>query len=222
MTLHPSSSQPCATRFPRITIPRMTFLYDIGRVLLDFDFENSMKRLFPDGVGDPDARMARMIGRKDEFEAGRIDVPSYIEWALDTLGSPATIEEFTHAWQQIFTPNEPMWSRVRQLAADGHRLILFSNTNAIHCPRIFEEFPEFSLFPEAVLSYETGFIKPQPEIYQHAIDTHGLVPSETLYIDDLPPNIAAGREFGFRCFQYKLDDHTAFETWLSENLKSEI
>lgn len=200
----------------------MTFLYDIGRVLLDFDFETSLKRLVPDGVADPDARMARMVARKDEFEAGRIGVDSYVDWALDALGSPATAEEFTAAWRNIFTPNEPMWNRVRQLAADGHRLILFSNTNAIHCPWVFEEFPEFSLFPEAVLSYETGFIKPQAEIYQYAIATHGLVPSETLYIDDLPPNIAAGRDFGFRCYQYDLNDHAAFEDWLAENLKSQL
>lgn len=193
----------------------MTFLYDIGRVLLDFDFESSLAQLFPDGVADPDARMSRMLARKDEFETGRVDVPTYIEWALDALGSPATPAEFTTAWQQIFTPNEPMWRRVRQLAAEGHRLILFSNTNAIHCPWIFEQFPEFALFPEAVLSYDIGFIKPQPEIYQYAIDTFGLLPSETLYIDDLAPNIAAGRDFGFRCFQYDLQDHAAFESWLA-------
>ena len=79
-----------------------------------------------------------------------------------------------------------MWQRVRQLTADGHRLILFSNINAIHAPWIYDEFPEFPLFDGAVFSFETGFVKPQPEIYQYAIDDHGLVPAETLYIDDLP------------------------------------
>ncbi len=193
----------------------MTFLFDIGRVLLDFDFETSMSRLFPDGVSDPAERMNLLIERKDEFETGKIDVPTFTQWALDTLQSPATHEQFTTAWQKIFTPNEPMWACVRKLAADGHRLILFSNTNAIHCPWIFEEYPEFSLFHEAVLSFDTGFIKPQPGIYQHAIDTHGLDPSETLYIDDLPPNIATGREFGFRSWEYDLRNHAAFESWLA-------
>jgi putative hydrolase of the HAD superfamily len=108
-----------------------------------------------------------------------------------------------------------MWKNVRQLAADGHRLILFSNTNAIHCPWVFEAYPEFSLFSGAVLSFETGFIKPEPPIYQHAIDAHGLVPAETLYIDDLPQNIATGREFGFQCHTYDLRDHASFEKWLS-------
>lgn len=197
----------------------MTFLYDIGRVLLDFDFEPSLARLLPAGATDGEDRLKRLLDRKDEFETGRIDVPTYVNWALETLGSPATHEEFNDAWQQIFTPITPMWNRVRQLKSDGHRLILFSNTNAIHCPWVFENFREFDLFDAAVLSYNTGFIKPHPEIYQHAIDAHHLDPSETLYIDDLAENIAAGREFGFNSFQYDNKDHPAFERWLEESLK---
>jgi putative hydrolase of the HAD superfamily len=134
------------------------------------------------------------------------------------MQAEVTADEFRDAWQRIFTPNEPMWQVVRRLHGEGHRLILFSNTNSIHCPWIFEEYPEFSLFHEAVLSYEAGSIKPQPEIYQHAIDRHGLAPVETIYIDDLPENIATGRRFGFRTHQYHLQDHAAFERWLEAEL----
>jgi len=193
----------------------MTFLYDIGRVLLDFDFETSLTRLLPPDCDDAFGRLSRLLERKDAFEAGQIDPESYIAWALETLGSPATSDEFRHAWQQIFTPNEPMWKHVRQLSQAGHRLILFSNTNAIHCPWVFEEFPEFSLFDAAVLSFEVSAIKPHPPIYQHAVETYQLIPAETLYIDDLPENIATGRDFGFHCFQYDLKDHAAFEKWLA-------
>ncbi len=200
----------------------MTFLFDIGRVLLDFDFETSLTRLFPSGTQDPGGRLARLLDRKDEFEAGLIHLDDYTTWALEVLGIEAGPSDFHEAWQRIFTPNEPMWKNVRQLAADGHRLILFSNTNAIHCPWIFDEYPEFSLFHAAVLSFEAGSIKPHPEIYQYAIDTHALIPSEVLYIDDLPDNIATGLAFGFRSFQYDLKNHAAFESWLSENLESKI
>lgn len=196
----------------------MTFLFDIGRVLLDFDFESSISRLFPAGISAATERMNLLLERKDEFETGRIQVDEYIDWALEVIGSNATPDEFRHAWQQIFTPNEPMWRRVRQLAADGNRLILFSNINGIHWPWVTEEFPELTLFNDAVLSFKTGFIKPQPEIYHHAIGSHGLVPSETFYIDDLAPNIATGRQLGFRCWQYALNDHAAFESWLTREL----
>lgn len=193
----------------------MTFLFDIGRVLLDFRFEPSLCKLLPADCPNPEERLGHLLDRKDEFESGAISADEYTAWALDLLGGNATPEEFRHYWQRIFTPNEPMWENVRQLAAAGHRLILFSNTNAIHCPWVFEAYPEFSLFHGAVLSFETGFIKPQPPIYQHAIDAHGLTPSETLYIDDLPENIATGEQFGFICHQYDLRDHAAFERWLA-------
>ena len=194
----------------------MTFLFDIGRVLLDFDFVPSLSRLFPAGTTDSAERLARLLERKDEFEAGKIEVDSYVSWALEILACDATPAAFIHSWQQIFTVNEPMWQCVRQLAEQGHQLILFSNTNGIHCPWVFDYYPEFSLFHGAVLSFDTGFIKPQPEIYHHAIDKYQLDPSATLYIDDLPENIATGRELGFRCWQYDLKDHAAFESWLEE------
>jgi putative hydrolase of the HAD superfamily len=111
-----------------------------------------------------------------------------------------------------------MWRVVEDLSQAGHRLILFSNTNDIHCPWIFESYEIFRHFPEAVLSFEAGSIKPEPEIYHHAIQVHGLKPAETRYIDDLPANITTGNRFGLRTHQYHLDNHQAFEQWLTEQL----
>lgn len=198
----------------------MTFLFDIGRVLLDFNFEASLSRLLPAEVADPSARLERLLARKDEFEAGGIDAETYIRWALEVLGSSSSPQDFREAWCHIFTPNEPMWARVRQLKAQGHRLILFSNINSIHSPWIFDEFPEFALFDGAVMSFEAGFIKPNPAIYRHAIAKYELIPEETLYIDDLPANAAAGREAGFRTWQYDLNEHAAFEAWLAEEMSA--
>jgi putative hydrolase of the HAD superfamily len=198
----------------------MTFLFDIGKVLLDFDFENSLRRLLPPGTStqEIDDRLARMLERKDDFEGGLIPIDEYIPWALDILGHEITHETFVQAWQNIFTPNLPMWEVVDQLHSDGHHLILFSNTNAIHCPWIFENYEIFSKFKSGVLSFEVGAIKPEEKIYHHAIDTHGLVPSETLYIDDLPANIETGDRLGFRTHQYELTNHAAFESWLAVEL----
>ena len=39
----------------------MTFLYDIGRVLLDFDFETSLTRLLPADGGDHAALQQRRL-----------------------------------------------------------------------------------------------------------------------------------------------------------------
>ena len=95
----------------------MNFLYDIGRVLLDFDFESSLSRLLPADCKDPRARLEKLLERKDEFESGKVEPTKYIDWALGVLGSDANADQFREAWRNIFTPNEPMWECVRKLAA---------------------------------------------------------------------------------------------------------
>jgi glucose-1-phosphatase len=194
------------------------FLFDIGKVLLDFDFESSLSKLLPEDHPDPAASIAKLLDKKDEFETGRISLGDYTAWAIETLGTKATPGQFHDAWRHIFTPNHPMWKTARKLSEQSHRLILFSNTNAIHCPWVFETYPEFALFHGSILSFEVDSIKPHPEIYQHAIDKYSLIPENTLYIDDLPANIETGNAFGFRTHQYDLDNHQSFEHWLTKEL----
>lgn len=197
----------------------MDFLFDIGKVLLDFEFERSLAKLLPANVSDHATRLSKLLDRKDEFESGKVAVEDFTVWALSVLESPATAEQFTQAWRDIFTINQPMVERATALAAEGHRLILFSNTNDLHTPWIFEAYPDvFAPFHDAVLSQRVGSMKPQPSIYHHATERFGLIPSETLYIDDLPANIATGKELGFRSWQYDLAKHGEFETWLTNEL----
>lgn len=196
----------------------MTFLFDIGKVLLDFHFEKSLATLFPPGTPDPVERLMVLLEKKDEFESGLIENDVYIPWAIERMGGGIEQARFIDAWRNIFTPVEPMWRVVDALAAGGHRLILFSNTNGIHCPWIFETYDVFRHFPEAVLSFEAKAIKPDESIYRHAMEKHGLKPAETRYIDDLGPNIETGRRLGFRSWQYDMSDHAAFERWLAAEL----
>jgi glucose-1-phosphatase len=196
------------------------FLFDIGKVLLDFDFETSLKSFLPPDHTDPASALSELLAKKDEFETGRISVSDYTDWALAILGSTASHDDFHRAWRHIFTPNEPMWATVRNLHTSGHRLILFSNTNAIHCPWIFEAYPEFSLFHGSILSYEVNSIKPELEIYLHAIEKYSLTPAKTFYIDDLPANIQTGNELGFQTHQYHPDKHSMFEQWLAQRFSS--
>ena len=200
-----------------MTTPPRTFLFDIGRVLLDFDFHASLIRLIPDHIPQPLQLIDKVLERKDALETGLIDPASYARWALNMLASDATEEQFYHAWRHIFTPNEPMWNRVREFEKH-HRLILISNINAIHCPWIFTAYPEFGCFKYKVLSYEVGILKPELGIYQHAIDSFQLDSASTIYIDDHAPNIDIGKKFGFQCWQYDLVNHRAFEQWLDEIL----
>ena len=52
------------------------------------------------------------------------------------------------------------------------------------------------LVDEAVLSYEVGYAKPDPRIYQAALRQLAAAPGDALFIDDMPANVAAARSLG--------------------------
>lgn len=185
----------------------MTILFDIGNVLLRFDYKEALHALIPAELGDAAARLQLLDEKREDLESGRIRVEDFVEWSLQTLGTEANQDEFVAAWRSIFTAIPETWDLVEKLSAEGHRLILFSNINAIHHPWIFEAYPGFEKFHGAVMSYEIGVMKPHDGFYRWAIEHYELVPEETFYIDDLEANIETGRKWGFFCHQYDFLRH---------------
>jgi putative hydrolase of the HAD superfamily len=195
--------------------PRPTAaLFDIGNVLVHLDFEGALGRLIPAGVTDAPARMHGLLEKRDEFETGALSNDDFIAWASARLGFTGPPAEFREAWNAIFEPIHAMWSIASFLKAQRLKLVLFSNTNSLHAEWLLTNYEIFAEFDAHVFSHQVGAIKPDPAIYHHAVAVHGLVPADTLYIDDLPANIAKGEELGFRCHQYSFARHHEFIAWL--------
>jgi putative hydrolase of the HAD superfamily len=60
-------------------------------------------------------------------------------------------------------------------------------------------------FDQVTFSYELGFVKPEPEIYRHAIEDLGIEPTEGLFLDDRPDNVQGARATGLHA--------EVFTTW---------
>ena len=190
----------------------MTFLFDIGNVLLKLHFDRFQTTI----LGSPDSPFSPEFAKvKELYESGKIDDGQFPDQALPHLPRPVAREAFIKAWQDIFSLNDPMWQVVRSLKNEGHRLILFSNTNGLHAEAFLRDFPDFAHFDHQHFSHEVKALKPEPAFYQSAIEQYRLDPAETLYFDDLAENIATGRQFGFSCWQYHPDEHPAFLAWLA-------
>lgn len=191
----------------------MNFLFDIGNVLLKLHFENFHTRV----LGDPAAPVpAGLDELKDPYETGKISNEEFVTQSLQILNSDLSPQEFTDAWLNIFSPNTPMWELVEKLRNNGHRLILFSNTNALHSNFFLKEYEVFDHFPHHHFSQEVGAIKPYDDFYQKAVETYDLAPGDTIYLDDLPDNIATGKAFGFHSWQYDFNRHEACLDWLKQ------
>ena len=91
-----------------------------------------------------------------------------------------------------FEPVEEMYAALRKARAAGVRTCLLSNSWGNTYPR--ERFGE--IFDEVVISSEVGLRKPDPAIFQHALDLVGLPPQECAFIDDIEHNVRAAEELG--------------------------
>jgi len=60
-------------------------------------------------------------------------------------------------------------------------------------------------FDQVTFSYELGVIKPEAEIYSHAIEGLGVDAAEALFLDDRPENVEGARAAGIHA--------EVFTTW---------
>lgn len=183
------------------------FLFDIGNVLLMFDPHITVRRIAPLCTVAEDEILERVRDLHVPLETGRLSPRDYLAEATRRLSFTGPEEELERAFQEIFTPHEPMWQLVETLAAQGCPLVLLSNTNAIHATHFLGAYPVFGHFTKRVFSHEVGVMKPEAAIYHAARDTHGLDPARTFYIDDLAPNIDMGAQLGYHSHLYEASRH---------------
>lgn len=90
-----------------------------------------------------------------------------------------------------------------RLKANGHTLFCLSNMHVASITHLEATYAFWSVFTGSVISCRIHAIKPEPEIYHYLLRQYALVPSETLFIDDMPANLAAAALLGMRTLQFK-------------------
>ncbi len=187
------------------------FLFDIGNVLLRFDFALALQKLADESeVHDPAAVLRRLEPVKEAFEDGRIDRAEFLRETRTALRYRGTDAGFIAAWEDIFEPNAPMLALVERLHGRWP-LYLLSNTSDIHRDYVFRRYPVFARFTAGTYSYAARASKPGAEIFHRAIRAHDLDPARTFFIDDLLPNIETARGLGFHAHHYHHERHGDLE-----------
>ncbi len=196
-------------------MPPKAILFDIGNVLLSFDYARTFPSLAaktPRSFAEVHGHLSGMSG---DLESGRLTSEDFIASAVEFLGGGVTPEEFHESFTGIFQPIAPVWELVERVRRRVP-VYLFSNTSEIHEAHIFRHFPQFSVFTGGFYSWRLGAMKPEPGMYQAALTTLGLRGQEIAYVDDLPANIETGRGFGFHSLQYDRSRHHELEQFLDQ------
>jgi FMN phosphatase YigB (HAD superfamily) len=180
-------------------------IFDLGRVIVPFDFNRGYIRLEP-LCGIPAAEIPGRIARTGlvpRFETGTIEPRDFVRELSRHLSLDTTYENFCEIWSSIFLPQTLIPESMLSGIARNYRLILLSNTNAIHFEMVRENYPLLRHFHAFVLSYEAGAMKPLPLIYQRAIEEAGCLPEECFFTDDMPEYVEGARTQGIDAVQFQ-------------------
>lgn len=190
-------------------------LFDIGNVLVTFDYRRTFPRLAARTARSYDEIRGHVADTSPELETGRMDSAAFVAGAMEFIGGGVSSNEFMEAFTQIFEPVRHVWEMVESVRQKVP-VYLFSNTSEIHESFLFRQYPEFSRFHGGFFSWRIGSMKPDPGMYERAIADLKLPPESIAYIDDLPANIETGRRFGFRSHLYQLNEHESLAAFMAD------
>jgi putative hydrolase of the HAD superfamily len=179
-------------------------IFDLGRVLVDFDFEKIIA-----GLKSYSTLSASEIRRYfettplwDRFEKGLLAPAlffSALEKDLDLKG--LSYPQFELLRNDIFTEKHET-VEVLSLLRGRYRLAMLSNVNIMHWEFIAGRHAFMSWFDYPVASYAVGYRKPEAEVFREVLRRAQTAPEKAIFIDDLEAHVQAARLIGIRAHQF--------------------
>ena len=181
-----------------------TCLFDMGNVLVGFSHDKLCQNVAHVCSADIDQVRKTLMddGLLWELERGEVSEDLFHDTFSRNIGCRVSRAELLHAIADIFWLNESIVPLVDELKRLGMRLVLLSNTSVTHFNFIRERFDILDRFDDFATSYEAGALKPDPAIYQMALDKAGCPPGNCFYTDDIEQYVIQARAFGINAEVY--------------------
>jgi HAD superfamily hydrolase (TIGR01509 family) len=179
-------------------------LFDLGRVLIDLDFEAGMARLAA-RCDLPRDRFEEVLLDQQwirRYECGEISTADFHDYLCRQGRLQMELDEFHESWSAILMPGLIVPEQLLANLKRRYPLILVSNINECHAGHVAKNYNVFDYFDAKIFSYEVGALKPDREIYEAAITAAGK-PAETLFFtDDREENVWGAQQVGIHAHQF--------------------
>lgn len=175
-------------------------VFDLGKVLVDFDYSIAGRKIAERGASSPD-EVQHLLDHSPllyRYETGLMTRQEFFEEVSRATGFRGTIEEFGGFFADIFWEIPPMIEIQAALRRKGIPTYIFSNTNDLAVLHIRRNFPFFANFDGYILSYEVGAMKPDAKIYEAFEKMAGKRGADILYLDDRQENVDGGAARGWQ------------------------
>ena len=185
-------------------------VFDFGGVVAPADLGTVINRFKALGFDNVEEylNLVRQQGFFGDFETGLIDEEEFRSRVSKEVGHEVTMDDCRNAYMGFFSSipkrNLELFKRLR---TEGYRLSLLSNTNPFVMEwALSEAFDGHGHSLDDYLdsiyaSYEMKVMKPDARIFRMMLESESVAPSQVLFIDDGPKNVAAAKALGINAIQ---------------------
>lgn len=188
-------------------------ILDFGGVLIN-QVDDRPRLALAEQLGVPPAFIDKLVFYSETAQRaskGEITVSMHWEAVRQTLGissegMPAFLEKYWSA-------DEVNWELLEYIKGlrPRYKIGLLSNAWDDLRQTMHQRWDIDGLFDEMIISAEVKLVKPDPRIFQLAVERLKVQPGEAVFVDDVIDNVEAARREGMLAIQYLDLAHTLDE-----------
>lgn len=195
-------------------------IFDFGQVLVHFEPEYMTRKYIKN---EEDAKLCEAVIFDrlywDRLDAGTISEEEVISGIKSRL--PERLHESAIMAYKNWIYNIPEIEGMRGILdyikeKYGVKLFLLSNISKYFAQHS-KEFEILKSMDGCVFSAVCGRTKPGRDIFEYICEEYGLLPSETLFVDDNEANKKGAEDFGIKTYLFKKDPDK-LKLWLDDRL----
>ncbi len=190
-------------------------IFDLGGVILDLDESITYKELGKMGINTSElAHSKDLMEILSKFDTGIYTAPTFRKKMKALIGQEKmTDQKFDSIWDAMLLDIPRERIEAIEKVKKHYKIFLMSNSNVIHYDLYvrdlqlrfgYNEFDE--LFNKSYFSFAEHLEKPDPRFFELILDHEGLLPEETLFIDDTEKNIKVAKSLGINTYHISREE----------------
>ncbi len=190
-------------------------IFDLGGVILDIDETIVYKELEKMGISTSElVHSKEFMDIMSKFDTGIYTAPTFRKKTKALLGQEKmTDQKFDSLWNAMLLDIPRERIEAIEKVKKHYKIFLMSNSNEIHYDLYvrdlqlrfgYNEFDE--LFNKSYFSFAEHLEKPDPHFFELILDHEGLLPEETLFIDDTEANVKVAQSLGIHTYHISRDE----------------
>ena len=188
-------------------------VFDVGNVLVRWDRELIIKKAFPHR-NDYGLLAEAIFKHETWFSVNKghlTEAQAILEYQKRLSLDHAALESMMQIAKESLIPVEGSFELLEQLHQQHYALYALTDNTHEFMRYLKSKYDFWDKFKGIVVSANLGYLKPSPEIYDYLLNTFNLIPTETIFIDDLLVNIEGAQAKGIHGIQFQNSEQCFIE-----------